>query len=224
MSAKEILIKICELSLQNSGFKLEYVLQQAFNEYDTINLLKKRALLCEHCEYVLRDIGYDKNTLRDILSIVAYKDLSREISHFSDTLNTTQKYLINSVFSHYETKNRYESDMNLKDIIDVSATFEEEIEGTSDISEEQRELLLGFCELVNEAKEQSKITGARAIVRLHTLFIGRLVIYQDKLKALKDHKLLEKLKWLYAKIEGTNKVYKTLREFGANFILPFIAP
>lgn len=222
MSAKEILIKICELSKKDGGSKLEYVLQQAFNEYDSISLLKKRALLCEHCEYVLRDIGYDKNTLKDILGIVAYKDLSREISHFRDTLNTTQKYLINSVFSHYEMKNRYESKIELEDIIDICTTFEEEIESASDISEEQKELLLGFCELVNEAKEQSKITGARAIVRLHTLFIGRLVIYQDKIKTLKDHKLLEKLKWLYAKIEGTNKVYKTLREFGVNFILPFM--
>ncbi|WP_162165591.1 hypothetical protein [Campylobacter fetus] len=222
MSAKEILTKICEFSEQNGSSKLEYVLQQAFNEYDGISLLKKRALLCEHCEYVLRDISYDKDTLKDILSIVAYKDLSCEISYFRDTLNTTQKHLINSVFSHYEMKNRYEDEMELKDIIDISATFEEEIKTASDISDEQKELLLGFCELVNEAKEQSKITGAREIVRLHIIFIGRLVIYQDKLKTLKDHKLFEKLKWLYAKIEGANKVYKILKEFGVNFILPFI--
>lgn len=222
MSAKEILIKICELGEKDGGSKLEYVLQQAFNEYDSISLLKKRALLCEHCKYVLRDISYDKNTLKDILSIVAYKGLSCEISHFRGTLNTTQKHLINSVFSHYEMKNRYEGEMEFKDIIDISAMFEEEIKTASDISDEQKELLLGFCELVNEAKEQSKITGAREIVRLHTIFIGRLVIYQNKLKILKDHKLFEKLKCLYAKIEGANKVYKTLKEFGVNFILPFI--
>ncbi|TWO22007.1 hypothetical protein YZ82_01865 [Campylobacter hyointestinalis] len=119
-------------------------------------------------------------------------------------------------------KNRYEGEMEFKDIIDISAMFEEEIKTASDISDEQKELLLGFCELVNEAKEQSKITGAREIVRLHTIFIGRLAIYQNKLKILKDHKLFEKLKCLYAKIEGVNKVYKTLKEFSVNFILPFI--
>lgn len=39
MSAKEILIKICELGEKDGGSKLEYVLQQAFNEYDSISLL-----------------------------------------------------------------------------------------------------------------------------------------------------------------------------------------
>ena len=88
MGAKEILLKICEA---NARDELENVLKEAFEEKDDVKLLKKRALLCEYCADVLQDIGYAEDTLDEILSVVAYKNLDYKMESFRHVLSTAQK-------------------------------------------------------------------------------------------------------------------------------------
>ena len=200
MLAKEILTNICDIAIKDGGASLEYALQQSFNEYESIKLLKKRALLSKHCEDVLEDIGYDKDMLNDVL-------------------NTTQKHLINSIFAHYEMKNKVYSKVDIDSIAHLETELEKEINEATDISSEKRQMLLGFCKIVKEAHEESEVVGAKAaLAKLHILFTGRLVIYSEELRKIKDHRLFERLRWLYANIEAANKIIKTLKEFGTSLL------
>lgn len=219
MLAKEILTNICDIAIKDGGASLEYALQQSFNEYESIKLLKKRALLSKHCEDVLEDIGYDKDMLNDVLKVIAHKNLNTKMEAFKDVLNTTQKHLINSIFAHYEMKNKVYSKVDIDSIAHLETELEKEINEATDISSEKRQMLLGFCKIIKEAHEESEVVGAKAaLAKLHILFTGRLVIYSEELRKIKDHRLFERLRWLYANIEAANKIIKTLKEFGTSLL------
>ena len=216
MAAEEILIKLCELARKDGGASLEQILKEAFNEYDELKLLKKRNLLCEHCKYVLKGIGAADDTLTDVLQIISTLNAKREMILFRDTLNLTQEKLIKSIFSHYKDKNKFQNEVNIDEIVDIVVEFESEIQD-ADINEEQKETLKQLCLIVKEAKEESKIIGSnRAIDKLHTLFIGKFFLYGKTILNIKDPRILEKIKWIYAKIGAANSIIKTLKDFKDN--------
>ena len=218
MSAEKILLKICDIPIGELSTPLEYVLKNAFNEQNHIKLLKKRALLCEHCYYVLNDIGYKKDTLDDILGVVADRNLTTTMDAFKHVTSNAQKNLVKSVFAHYNLKNKYENEPDMHEIADIAQDLRNDIRSAG-FDKEQERLMLGFCELVEEAKEESEILGNLAVRKLHAAFIGRLAIYQDRLESIKNHKVFDKLKWLYAKIRAINAFVKTIKEFYENITL-----
>lgn len=203
--AKDVDVILCELcdliSTNDKKIPILNIFQKVFETDKHIELLKKRALIIEHCERVAKELGYEDDFFEEILEGLCFKNLDYPIENIINNFKPYKKLVI-STFNHYKSiKKVHEVD----EIIELSDELKENIE-TENLTETQKQIVYEVCEAVENAKKEHDIVGNSAIKKLEEILIGKLFLYKDEIKNIKSESIKEKLSKVYKKVVEVNKI------------------
>lgn len=197
----EIISDIC--NYENKGHTLFEIFRKVFEENDPIELLKKRALIVEECERVIKEVDADENSLIDIYNVLSYNNLSTKLIDVKPALASKDASHAKILFSFHENIQRPH---DVEDIIKVSDELKEEVANDEDVTEEQKLIIYEICDAVEDAKKEHIITGNNAIKKLYEILIGKTFLYRKELTSIKSTKIKQKLMKVYKKVEEVNKL------------------
>ena len=197
----EIIRNLCKY--ENKDESLNEVFKKIFEEKNQIELLKKRALIIEECERVLRVIEADEDSLIDIYEVLSFPNLNLRLRDVKPILATKDANHASTVFAFFEN---IERPHDVEDIVKFSDELRDEAENDTEVTDEQRVIIFGICDAVDAAKKEHSITGNNAIKKLYEILIGKIYLYKIELSSIKSKEIQYKLEKVYKKVEELNKV------------------
>lgn len=209
MHPVEILEKISQEAKSKTNKTIITVYREAFNSNDDIELYKLRALLMEEMERSLESTAKRKSTLdtfSEIYKALTYHNLSEKIEKITPFMTNAHVTSVEAIFTLHDFK----QDFNALDEISELNDELKSIIDTDEITTEQKKVILDICYDVDNAKLEHKITGNRAIKKLHEIMIVKLVLHREIITTIKNIEIKKKLEAVYSKVEAVNKVMNTI--------------
>lgn len=200
----------------SSGKSIQSIFQKAFKEKDPLKLLKKRALLIDHCRHVLKELNYteeDALPFNDIYKVLLFNNLDAQ-SDRGHGLNLTpaHKITFRTTFKMYGIVKKTSE---VKEIVEASKALKQELLiEDKNLTEKQKEILNNICNEVDEAQEEHEMTGSLAINKLYERLIGKALIYKEELSGIKSKSIKDKLEKLYKKTQEVNEIMGFLLSIG----------
>lgn len=217
MNAEEIIVKLCDNA--KSTLTVWGVFAEAFDERDPVELLKKRAFLIEHCEYVLKELKLEEEELggfKDVFEALSHNNLKEQMNVLSDLLTPTHKVMVRSTFKFYGFK-QVRREHDVQELVNISRELRDEICADEDLTQEQKEVLLDVCNAVEQSKDEHDMVGNHAISKLHERLVGKAMLSQNVFSSIKNKVILEKVKKLYAEVQKVNEIMGFLISMGDKF-------
>ena len=214
MNPTDIIDYICDnISSEKS---IQSILKKAFKEQDPLKLLKKRALLIDHCRHVLKELNYtEEETLpfNDIYKILLFNNLDAQSDRGHGLhLTPTHKIMFRTTFKMYGI---IKKTSEVKEILEASKALKHQVvEEDETLTQQQKEILNDVFNIVHEAKEEHEMIGNLAINKLYERLIGKALIYKEELSSIKSQTVKDKLEKLYKKTQEVNEIMGFLLSIG----------